>query len=68
MNGNSNEALIVEEMSNSKGNGTYKGRTTIGLKSVTKKKLDENRAPGQCYDGFIWQLVNLWERTNSNRK
>jgi hypothetical protein len=41
-------------------------RTTIGLKSETKSKLDKNRAPGQCYDGFIWQLVELWERTNGN--
>jgi len=39
-------------------------RTTIGLRMTTKDKLDENRAPGQCYDGFIWQLVDLWEKTN----
>ena len=39
-------------------------RTTIGLKMTTKDKLDNNRAPGQCYDGFICQLVDLWERTN----
>jgi hypothetical protein len=39
-------------------------RTTIGLKMTTKDKLDNSRAPGQCYDGFICQLVDLWERTN----
>ena len=39
-------------------------RTTIVLKKTTKDKLDNNRAPGQCYDGFICQLVDLWERTN----
>ena len=39
-------------------------RTTINLKQATKDKLDKNRAPGQCYDGFICQLVELWERTN----
>ncbi|MFC1846959.1 hypothetical protein ACFLYS_02750 [Chloroflexota bacterium] len=39
-------------------------RTTIGLKQTTKEKLDNNRAPGQCYDGFIYQLVDLWERSN----
>ena len=39
-------------------------RTTIGLKTTTKNKLDKNRAPGQCYDGFICQLVVLWEKTN----
>lgn len=41
-------------------------RTTIGLKTTTKNNLDKNRAPGQCYDGFIRQLVGLWERTNGN--
>ena len=39
-------------------------RTTVGVKASTKAKLDQNRAPGQCYDGFINQLVDLWE-TNS---
>jgi hypothetical protein len=34
-------------------------RTTIGLKTTTKNRLDKNRAPGQCYDGFICQLVDL---------
>jgi hypothetical protein len=42
-------------------------RTTIGLKMATKDKLDNNRAPGQCYDGFLCQLVDLWERTNGKR-
>jgi hypothetical protein len=47
--------------------GNYKDavtkRTSIGVKSSTKNKLDKNRAPGQCYDGFINQLVDLWETT-----
>ena len=62
---NNNEALAVKE----KGNGYELGRarTTIGLKTTTKSKLDANRAPGQCYDGFICQLVDLWERANGNR-
>lgn len=42
-------------------------RTTIGLRTATKRKLDDNRAPGQCYDGFICQLVDLWERSNNGR-
>ena len=42
-------------------------RTTIGLRMTTKDKLDKNRAPGQCYDGFICQLVDLWEKVNVNR-
>ena len=46
----------------------HKARTTIGLKITTKDKLDENRAPGQCYDGFICQLVDLWEQAAVNNK
>lgn len=37
-------------------------RTTIGVKTNTKDRLDDYRAPGQCYDGFINQLVDLWEQ------
>jgi hypothetical protein len=42
-------------------------RTTISLKASTKAKLDEHRAPGQCYEGFICQLVDLWEKTYISR-
>ena len=42
---------------------TKEPRTTIGLKQTTKTRLDDNRAPGQCYDGFICQLVDLWEES-----
>jgi hypothetical protein len=38
-------------------------RTTIAIRKHTKAKLDRNRAPGQCYDGFVCQLVDLWEKT-----
>jgi hypothetical protein len=38
------------------------GYTTIALQKDTKNKLDRNRAPGQCYDGFISELVDYWER------
>jgi hypothetical protein len=41
-------------------------RTTIGIKATTKKRLDQFRAPGQCYDGFLCQLTQLWEETHSN--
>lgn len=47
--------------------GFKQSRTTIGLKRTTKDKLDHNRAPGQCYDGFIYQLVDLWERTKKRK-
>ena len=56
--------LLVKERNNRMSNT----RTTIGLKLATKDKLDKNRAPGQCYDGFIYQLVDLWEKTNGNGK
>jgi len=36
--------------------------TTIAIWKSTKEKLDKNRAPGQCYNGFICQLIDLWER------
>jgi len=40
-------------------------RTTIGLKKATKIRLDHSRAPGQCYDGFLCQLISLWEETHN---
>jgi len=43
-------------------------RTTIGLKRTTKGRLDKNRAPGQCYDGFLCQLIDLWERVKEGRQ
>ena len=61
---NNNEALWAKE--EVYGRGLYKIRTTIGIKTTTKAKLDINRAPGQCYDGFICQLVDLWEKSNGN--
>ena len=38
--------------------------TTIAIHANTKDKLDRIRAPGQCYDGFICQLMDFWERKN----
>ena len=43
-------------------------RTSIGLKKTTKEGLDKNKAPGQCYDGFICQLIELWERVKGERQ
>jgi len=43
-------------------------KTTIGLKKTTKDGLDKNRALGQCYDGFICQLVDLWEKVEAGRR
>ena len=53
------------------GNNTKRSnetRTTVGVKQSTKDKLDRNRAPGQCYDGFICQLVDLWEQSADSKK
>jgi hypothetical protein len=37
---------------------------TIAIWESTKNKLDKHRAPGQCYNGFICQLIERWEETN----
>ena len=39
-------------------------RSTIGLRASTKRRLDRCRAPGQCYDGIIQQMVDFWEKNN----
>jgi hypothetical protein len=36
--------------------------TTIAIQKDTKERLNASRAPGQCYDGFINELVEYWER------
>ena len=41
--------------------------TTIAIWKSTKDKLDRNRAPGQCYNGFICQLVDLWEKIGEEK-
>jgi hypothetical protein len=41
-------------------NGIY--HTTIALQKDTKSRLDGNKAPGQCYDGFISELIDYWVR------
>ena len=38
-------------------------RSTIGLKLSTKQRMDRCRAPGQCYDGFITQMMDHWGQT-----
>ena len=41
-------------------------RSTIGLKVSTKERIDRCRAPGQCYDGFLQQMVDYWEKNKGN--
>jgi transcriptional regulator len=60
MNGSRNVTAIKERAADN----LQRSRTTIGLRLTTKSRLDNNRAPGQCYDGFLTQMVDLWERTN----
>ena len=43
-------------------------RSTVVLKKDTKDRLDNNRAPGQCCDGFICQLVDLWEKVKESKQ
>jgi len=43
-------------------------RTTVGVRQSTKDRMDKNRAPGQCYDGFLCQLVDLWEESKSKKR
>jgi hypothetical protein len=31
----------------------------------TKAKMDKWRAQGQCYDGFLSQMVELWEKMHN---
>ena len=44
-----------------------KRHTTIGLKKETKKRIDSHRAPGQSYDGFLHQLMDLLEVGATNK-
>ena len=41
--------------------------TTIAIHKSTKSLLDKNKAPGQCYNGFICQLLYLWEKTKEDK-
>jgi hypothetical protein len=43
-------------------NHEYTLHTTIALQKNTKERLKNGKAPGQCYDGFIRELIDYWER------
>lgn len=34
------------------------GEKTIAVQKSTYDRMDENRAPGQSFDGFIRQMMN----------
>ena len=42
--------------------------STISLKKETKSKLNQARAPGQCFDGFLCQLIDMWVELHPNSK
>jgi hypothetical protein len=44
------------------GGGELHFHTTIALQRGTKDRLNKNRAPGQCYDGFVNELIEYWEK------
>jgi len=56
--------VAMQELENDGASGQT---TTIAIWKSTKDKLDKNRAPGQCYNGFICQLVDLWEKTGEEK-
>ena len=41
---------------------TMRTATSIAIQRSTKDKLDKNKALGQCYNGFICELIDMWER------
>jgi hypothetical protein len=41
-------------------------KTTVAVSKNTKAKMDKWRAPGQCYDGFLREMIGLWERMHGN--
>ena len=55
--------MAKEEQRNNEGKNT----TTIAVWKSTKDKLDRNKAPGQSNNGFICQLIDLWEKTGEEK-
>jgi hypothetical protein len=45
----------------------FKTRTTVSVSKETKARMDKWRATGQCYDGFLCQVINLWEQTHNGK-
>jgi hypothetical protein len=43
-------------------------RTTVSVRMDTKARMDKWRAPGQCYDGFLCQIVELWEKMHCGNR
>ena len=56
--------MTKKEQRNNEGKNT----TTIAVWKSTKDKLDRNKAPGQSNNGFLCQLIDLWERTGEEKR
>ena len=50
-------------MDDAKRGNSARWTTTIGVKRETKERLSQNRYRGQSYDGFMSELLDLWEDT-----
>ena len=59
--------VAMQELENDGASKPKTTTTTIAIRKSTKDKLDRNRAPGQCYNGFICQLIDLWEKTGEEK-
>ena len=55
--------MTTEELRNNEDKKT----TTIAIWKSTKDKLDRNKALGQSNNGFICQLIDLWEKTGEEK-
>ena len=42
--------------------------TTICVTKDTKSRLDQEKAPGQSYNGFICQLIQRWEEAQNSQR
>jgi hypothetical protein len=54
------QAINTENTSDTESIETLK--TTIAIQKITKTRLNDSKAPGQCYDVFINELIEYWAR------
>jgi hypothetical protein len=52
----------IKNQSESTGSHSYARNISITIRKDTKERLNGIRIPGQCYDGFIGELIDYWER------
>ena len=58
----------IEVMAQTKDDKSAGWMTSIGIKRETKERLRRNRYRGQSYDGFMCELLDLWEDTKRREK